>query len=92
MSNFYIIDENGPYLSHDKTKRYRRLSGTQLYQYLISYRIKMAKENLITTDDPIHIIAWKSGFQSTSNFISTFKRQTGMTPKHYRDTLTQFYF
>ncbi len=67
-------------------------TGKSLYQYLISYRIKMAKENLITTDDPIHIIAWKSGFQSTSNFISTFKRQTGMTPKHYRDALTQFYF
>lgn len=36
MSNFYIIDENGPYMSHDKTKRYRRLSGPQLYRYLIS--------------------------------------------------------
>ena len=55
-------------------------TGKSLHQYLISYRLKIAKENLITTDDSINIIAWKSGFQSTAYFIKAFKEQTGMTP------------
>lgn len=40
MSTYYIVDENGEYLSYDKTKRYRRLSGAQLYRYLISPEAK----------------------------------------------------
>ena len=67
-------------------------SGKSLHQYLISYRLKIAKENLITTDDSINIIAWKSGFQSTAYFIKVFKNQTSMTPKQYRNTFSQFFF
>ena len=67
-------------------------TGKSLHQYLISYRLKIAKENLITTNEPIYNIAWKSGFQSTSYFISTFKKLVGMTPKQYRNTFTKFFF
>ena len=67
-------------------------TGKSLHQYLISYRLKIAKENLITTDDSINIIAWKSGFQSTAYFIKTFKEQTGMTPGKYRKEYTPFLF
>ena len=67
-------------------------TGKSLHQYLISYRLKIAKEKLITTDDSINIIAWKSGFQSTAYFIKMFKEQTGMTPKQYRNASTQFLF
>ena len=56
-------------------------TGKSLHQYLISYRLKIAKKNLTTTDDSINIIAWKSGFQSTAYFIKAFKEQTGMTPR-----------
>ena len=67
-------------------------TGKTLRQYLISYRLKIAKENLITTDDSINIIAWKSGFQSTAYFIKIFKEQTGMTPKEYRNAYIQYLF
>lgn len=67
-------------------------TGKSLHQYLISYRLKIAKENLTTTDDSINIIAWKSGFQSTAYFIKAFKEQTGMTPGKYRKEYIPFLF
>lgn len=83
LTNEYIattFNYNTGYLS----QMMKDYTGKSLHQYLISYRLKMAKENLITTDDSINTIAWKSGFQSTSYFSKTFKEQIGMTPKQYR--------
>lgn len=62
----------------------RQHTGQPLHQYLISYRIKMAKKKLITTNDSIGTIAWKSGFHSPAYFIKQFKAQVGVTPSAYR--------
>ena len=70
----------------------KEYTGKSLHQYLIFYRLKIAKENLITTDDSINNIAWKSGFQSTAYFIKAFKEQTGTTPGKYRKEYIQFLF
>lgn len=64
---------------------FSQYTGKSLHQYLIQYRIKIAQKNLISTNDPVHVIAWKSGFQSTAYFIKLFKEQVGVTPKAYRD-------
>lgn len=78
-----------PYYLSQMIKQY---TGKSLHQYLICYRIKIAQKNLITTDDTIHVIAWKSGFHSTAYFIKTFKEQVGVTPKVYRKEHIQFLF
>lgn len=62
----------------------RQHTGQALHRYLVSYRIKMAKKKLITTNDSISTIAWKSGFQSSAYFIKQFKAQVGVTPNIYR--------
>lgn len=62
----------------------KQCTGKTLHQYLIEYRIKMAQKNLITTDDSINTIAWKSGFHSVAYFIKMFKEHVGITPKAYR--------
>ena len=62
----------------------REHTGLSLHQYLISYRIKMSKKKLITTNEPINTIAWKSGFTSTAYFIKLFKSKVGVTPNTYR--------
>jgi len=62
----------------------REHTGLSLHQYLISYRIKMSKKKLITTNEPINTIAWKSGFSSTAYFIKLFKSKVGVTPNTYR--------
>ncbi len=58
--------------------------GETLHQYLLRYRIRIAKNQLITTDADIGTIAWKCGFNTAAYFIKTFKTHTGMTPKQYR--------
>jgi len=62
----------------------RQYTGQPLHLYLIGYRIKMAKKMLITTDEAISTVAWKSGFPSPAYFTKQFKAQTGITPKAYR--------
>jgi len=70
----------------------RQHSGQSLHQYLISYRVKMAKKMLITTDDPINAIAWKSGFNSPSYFAAQFRARVGTTPNTYRKEHAHFLF
>ncbi len=59
-------------------------TGKTLHQYLIHYRIQMAKNELVTTQHDISQIAWRTGFCSSAYFIKLFKEHTGRTPRAYR--------
>jgi len=59
-------------------------TGKTLRQYLIYYRIRVAKNFLITTQFDLEKIAWKCGFGSAAYFIKAFRENTGTTPKKYR--------
>jgi AraC-like DNA-binding protein len=59
--------------------------GITLHQYVISYRIKYAKNLLECTDKSIADIADETGFTDASYFTKSFKAQFGMTPKEYRN-------
>ena len=59
-------------------------TGKTLHQYLIYYRIQMAKNDLVTTQYDISQIAWRTGFCSSAYFIKIFKEHTGRTPRTYR--------
>ena len=65
---------------------FKAATGKTLHAYLLYYRIRMAKNDLLTTDHDIDTISWRCGFNSCSNFISQFKLTTGMTPKQYRSS------
>lgn len=67
-------------------KLIKRFTGKTIHQYIIFYRLRMAKDMLLTTDDDVNTIAWKVGFNSTSHFINTFHRRFGRTPYEYRQT------
>jgi len=60
-------------------------TGKSMHQYLIYYRLLVAKNLLLTTDYDIEIISWRSGFSSVSYFIKIFREHIGTTPKKYRD-------
>jgi AraC family transcriptional regulator, melibiose operon regulatory protein len=55
-----------------------------MLDYLLQYRVTQALRLLATTDLPILEIGWETGFRSTSNFYTTFKRFTGRTPRSFR--------
>ena len=62
----------------------KKATGKTLHHLLLEYRIRIAKNELITTEADIGTIAWKCGFNSPAYFIKQFKAHTGATPKQYR--------
>jgi AraC-like DNA-binding protein len=60
-------------------------TGKSMHQYLIHYRLSVAKNLLLTTDYDIETISWRCGFLSVSHFIKIFREQIGTTPKKYRN-------
>lgn len=65
-------------------KIFRQKTGTTIHQYLLNYRIKIAEQLLISTNDPIYQISENVGFHSTALFVKNFKIKKGMTPAKYR--------
>ena len=63
--------------------------GMTLRQYIISYRLKMAKKLLETTDRSAGEIAEECGFTDASYFAKTFKAAFGITPKEYRNSFKE---
>jgi YesN/AraC family two-component response regulator len=53
--------------------------------YLISYRIRKAKELLLRPNTSVTDIAYTVGFHDPSHFTRTFRRNVGMNPSHYRE-------
>ena len=60
--------------------------GMTLRQYIISYRLKLAKKLLEESGKSINEIAEECGFNDPSYFTKTFRTNFGMTPKEYRNT------
>ena len=58
--------------------------GQTLRQYIIAYRLKLAKRLLELTGKSINEIADECGFTDASYFTKTFRQATGITPKDYR--------
>lgn len=57
-----------------------------LHEYLIDYRLHMAKNFLRTTTLNVTAIAEKMGFSSYTYFIKLFRERTGISPLQYRKT------
>ena len=64
----------------------RQETGRSLHQYIIYYRLQIAKNYLLTTQLGVSEIAWRCGFCSSAYFIKVFRENIGMTPKAYRKT------
>lgn len=60
--------------------------GMTLRQYIIGYRLKLAKRMLELSNKSAQEIAEECGFTDASYFAKTFKSVFGMTPKEYRNS------
>ncbi|QAA34443.1 response regulator [Clostridium manihotivorum] len=63
---------------------FKRETGEGFYDFLSNYRIKKAKELLITTNLKIYEIAQLVGYNDSITFGRAFKKLTGVTPNNYR--------
>lgn len=56
------------------SKIFKETTGFSPYDYLLTVRLDKAKEMLQQTDHPVESIAYKTGFNSSSNFVYFFKK------------------
>lgn len=70
------------------SRYFKQQMGIGVLDYIHRYRINMAK-NLMLVDHNIRIkeVAEKTGFYNVSSFIRVFKKNEGITPGEFRDSL-----
>lgn len=68
-------------------RHFRDHLGRTVLQEVVACRIQRAKRLLGETHVPIRYVAYAAGFSSISNLCKVFRRETGITPGDYRDTV-----
>ena len=63
--------------------------GVTLHQYVVAYRLRLAKNLLECTDKTIAEIAEETGFTDASYFTKSFKAAFGKTPKEWRNEIKE---
>ena len=62
----------------------RRATGLGFREWSLGIRMRLAVRALAESDLPVKIVALESGFTSTAQFDSGFRRLFGMTPGEFR--------
>jgi AraC-like DNA-binding protein len=65
---------------------FAKIIGVTPHQYLIRARLRHAARLLAEEERPVTEIAYKIGFGDLSNFVRTFHRAAGVSPKKFRQT------
>lgn len=63
---------------------FAKIVGVTPHQYLIRARLRRAARLLADGDVPITTIAYQVGFGDLSNFVRTFHRAAGVSPRRFR--------
>ena len=63
---------------------FARALGVTPHQYLLRCRLRRAARRLAEDADPITAIAYDAGFGDLSNFVRTFHRAAGVSPRGFR--------
>ena len=67
------------------SRLFKKETGEGFYEFLSNYRVKKAKELLITTNFKIYEVAEKVGYNDSITFGRAFKKITGKTPNGFRN-------
>ena len=63
---------------------FNKVLGVTPHQYLVRTRLRRAARELADGDRPITEIAYDVGFADLSNFVRTFHRAAGVSPRRFR--------
>jgi AraC-like DNA-binding protein len=63
---------------------FQQIFGTSFSKWLIEMRLKYARLLLLTTEESISEVAFRSGFDTTSHFIRCFKKHYSLPPQQFR--------
>lgn len=64
---------------------FKQQTGTTIHNFILSYRIQMAKKFLLETDDKIEEVAVETGFYDLPHFAKAFKEKVGLSPIAFRN-------
>ena len=81
-----IAAEIGVSRCHFATQ-FKQAMGLAPHQYVSQQRVEKAKRVLRSQPHSIAEVALECGFSNQSHFTKVFKKQTGTTPKAYRERL-----
>lgn len=81
LANQFFLSES--YFSHI----FKDWTGFSPQRYIIMRRISLAKDLLSSQNLSLDIVADRCGYTATSQFISSFKKETGLTPGQFRKNL-----
>ena len=68
------------------TRRFRATTGTSPHQWILTQRLALARRLLETTDEPIEVVAQRSGFGTSAALRLRFRAHLDTTPNAYRAT------
>ena len=74
-------------LNHDYTylsNLFSEVQGTTIEKFIISHKIERIKELIIYDELNISEIAWKMNYSSVAHLSNQFKKETGLTPSHFK--------
>lgn len=69
-------------------RQFQALTGSTVIAYVDNFRMSRAQALLSDRDMPIKIVASQLGFAHPNSFARAFRRATGMTPLHYRQSIS----
>lgn len=73
---------------HNFSSKFEHYFGQKPKQYILHHRIAAAKKLLANpqlNDIDLSEMGYEVGFKNTSTFSKAFKRETGITPAHWRE-------
>lgn len=65
-------------------KLFRDFTGMAVSHYIKTKQLTKAKALLLETDLPLKEIAYRLGYSTSTNFTSSFRTATGITPRQFR--------
>ncbi len=65
------------------TLKFKKTVGVSPMEYLTRWRMLRASDRLVSSSDPISVIALSLGYESESAFSTAFKRVMGCSPRQY---------
>jgi len=63
---------------------FAKVIGATPHQYLVRLRLKRAAKLLAAESTPVTEVALEAGFADLSNFVRTFRRAAGVSPREFR--------
>jgi YesN/AraC family two-component response regulator len=66
---------------------FKKETGQTIFDYLVEYRLGIAKRLLQQPDSKVAVVAEQVGYLNTSYFCLAFKKHVGMTPAEYKSKL-----